>query len=106
MVGGGALTGMTSPTIVRERESTSGWAFTIRVQYEGTARLHEATLSWADYNLWSPAGADTPSAVMQAAFQFLTARGHADDLPERFDASLARRLHADADVVVPTLIHR
>jgi hypothetical protein len=95
---------MTSATIVRERESGTGWGFTLRVDADATRRLHEATLSWADYNLWSPAGGDAPSAVMLAVIRFLLSRDAADDLPEHFDASLVRRLHHDADAVIPGFI--
>ncbi|MCA9297404.1 MAG: hypothetical protein KC983_12825 [Phycisphaerales bacterium] len=95
---------MTSATIVRERASDGGWGFTLRVDDAATPHLHEATLSWADYNFWSPSGGDAPSAVMLAVVRFLLSRSAADDLPEHFDASLVRRLHRDADVVIPGLI--
>ncbi|MEM7227594.1 MAG: hypothetical protein AAF432_02150 [Planctomycetota bacterium] len=90
--------------VVSERESGPGWTFTIRLGRNESPRLLQVTLNWADYNLWSPDGRDQPSVVIRAVVQFLVARGHADDLPEQFDASLTRRHHRDADTVIPSMI--
>jgi len=91
--------------ILSEQEQPGCWRFDVQVlDSAGALRRHAVSLSWADYNLWSQDGADEPARVVDAAINFLLSRTPADDLPAKFDASLARRRFADADRVIPTLI--
>lgn len=93
--------------IIREEELAGGWTFAVQVLDEDGA-LHRYTLrlSWADYNLWSPHGADEPGRVAEAVLSFLLSRSPAENLRRSFDASIARRMHADADQRIPSLIGR
>lgn len=93
--------------ILSEHELAGAWRFEAQVLDEdGALRQHALTLSWADYNLWSQDGADAPARVADAVLHFLLLRGTASSIPPKLDASLARRLHGDADLVIPTLIGR
>jgi hypothetical protein len=88
-----------------ERELPAGWVFELRVvDADGGTRMVTLSLSWADYNLWSASGGDTPSAVAEAVVMFLGSRGGASSLRDKFDASLVRRLHPDADAALPGFI--
>lgn len=94
--------------ILSEQELPGRWQFEIQsLDDTGVLRSHIVTLSWADYNLWSQDGADEPSRVVDAAVNFLLSRTPADDLPAKFDASLARRrFPTESDRIIPTLIGR
>jgi hypothetical protein len=84
--------------IVAETEESSGWSFEAQV-LDDAGMLHRlrVLLSWADYNHWSRDGSDSPAQVVEAVIRFLADRDGAAALRERFDASIARRLHSDAD---------
>jgi hypothetical protein len=91
--------------IISECERPSGWVFDAQVLDDaGRLSRHRVAVSWADYNLWSPTGADAPQAVAAAVLRFLSQRRPAQQLAESFDASIARRLYADADETIPRLI--
>ena len=91
--------------IVSEQEMGAGWRFIARVLDDrGSLRTHEITLSYADYNHWSSAGADPPAAVAEAALRFLLSRIPPDELRSAFDASIARRMFPDADAGIPPYI--
>lgn len=88
--------------IVGEQEMADGWTFEVRLPERPAALT--LRLAWADYNLWSADGADPPHAVATAVVRFLLSHTPAADLPERIDASTARRRHPDADTEIPKLI--
>ncbi len=91
--------------IIEEQEIASGWQFQAQILNERGQLLRlQLTLAWADYNLWSPAGADEPARVAEAVIRFLLSRSDESEIRTSFDASLARRLHCDADTVIPSLI--
>jgi hypothetical protein len=91
--------------IIGEREEGRGWSFDVQVLHDdGTLGRHTVTLAWADYNLWSGTGADEPAAVVTAVVEFLLSIQAPSDLRASFDASLARRLDANADTRIPSLI--
>jgi len=93
--------------ILSEQERPGHWRYQVQVLDDaGVLRQHTLTLSWADYNLWSSDGSEAPSRVADAALNFLLSREAAPALPAKFDCSLARRRHAEADRVIPTLIGR
>ncbi len=96
---------MAQVEIVTEDDGAAGWAYAVQVlDDDGTLRRHRVTLSWADYNLWSGSGADTPSDVVAAVIQFLLTRSSPDDLRPVFDAAIARHHHPDADAYIPSFI--
>jgi hypothetical protein len=87
--------------ILSETDEASGWAFDVQVLDEtGGLHRHRVTLAWADYNHWSEDGRDTPARVAEAVVEFLAERDGAAALRERLDASIARRLHPDADEAI------
>lgn len=94
--------------IVSEQEDRGGWTYRVRVAGEDPAPAARCTLrlAWADYDLWSADGADPPSAVAAAVVEFLLSRLRRSELPQRLDASLARRRFPDADAEIPRLIRR
>lgn len=82
-----------------------GWVFAAQA-IDDAGALHRFTLrlSWADYNLWSPDGSDSPERIAEAVLAFLISRKDIRQLPASFDASIARRWFADADEAIPALI--
>jgi len=91
--------------IISEREQAGGWAFDAQV-LDDSGGLHRLalTLSWADYNLWSPDGSAEPQRVAAAVLWFLLSKQSPDELREKFDAALARKQFPDADDRIPQLI--
>src|SRR5688572_13158349 len=74
--------------ILSERECRNGWEFDAQVLDDsGELRRCRIALSWADYNLWSPDGADEPVKVTEAVLTFMLARAGAAGVPQKFDAS-------------------
>ncbi len=88
--------------VVSEQAYEGGWSFELRLG--GVTRT--LRLSWADYDLWSNDGGDSPHAVATAVALFLLARIIPSDLPATLDASTARRRYPDADKEIPKLIKR
>jgi hypothetical protein len=92
--------------ITAESDAPRGWTFDVRltdddgVDLPDPRRLH---LAWADYNLWSPDGADPPASVAGAVLTLLLDR-RGLDLPMTIDAAVVRRLFPDADTTIPRLI--
>lgn len=86
--------------VLSEREAGPMWVFGIRDN--ASRRTFEVSMSWADYDLWSPEGAHPPSEVACAAAEVLLEALAAADgaLPRRLDVSLARRHRRDADAAV------
>ena len=93
--------------ILSEHELGRAWRFEVQVLDDGGAlHRHIITLAWADYNLWSQDGSDSPAKVAEAVVEFLISKASPVELPAKFDASLARRRHEDADTAIPRLIER
>ncbi len=91
--------------IISEQEHGKAWQFLVQVlDDEGNLRKHTVTLSWADYNLWSPDGGDEPVKVAEAVMLFLISRLGAAGIDAKIEASIARRKFPDADAAIPTLI--
>lgn len=99
---------MVDPQIVilGERESPSGLDFSARVEMPDAIRTVRLHLHWADYNLWSPDGSDSPERVAQAVLRFACSRARPNELPATFDAATLRRRHADADEAIAALVRR
>ena len=92
--------------IISENEETGGWLYEFQSVTESSGKLHkhQMHLSWVDYNHWSATGSDIPQKVAEAVLGFLLTRLTINDLPDRFDASLARRRFKDADDAIPRMI--
>lgn len=85
-----------------ERAIPGGLAFSVVLDDGAAGRALEIRLHWADYNLWSPDGADAPERVALAVARFVRAR--MDPLPESLDAALLRRRFPDADATIAELV--
>lgn len=94
--------------ILLERQADNGWSFDVQTAAErgDPWKHHTLHLSWSDYNHWSVDGGDPPQRVAEAVLEFLLSRAEPPALPERFDASIARRQFAGADQQIPRLITR
>ena len=96
--------------IIAEDEADRAWRYDVQVIGQETGQLtrHTMRLSWADYNHWSPAGADEPRQVAEAVLGVLLSdECHPiETLPGQFDASLVRRVRTDADECVSAAIGR
>src|SRR5438034_806703 len=93
--------------IISEEELANAWRFVFQVLDDrGSIRKHTLILAWADYNLWSTDGADAPAKVAEAVLTFLLSKLDANELPTKFDASLARRQFGQADELIPKFIER
>ncbi|MCH2147972.1 MAG: hypothetical protein MK095_00880 [Phycisphaerales bacterium] len=75
-----------------EVERDLGWSFEAQVG----ARRVNVTLSWADYNYWSPDGRDEPSYVASVVLELMSELGP-ENIPLRFDASMVRRVIEGSD---------
>ncbi|MSR44901.1 MAG: hypothetical protein EXS15_06055 [Phycisphaerales bacterium] len=95
--------------VATEREGKSSWIFMIRRCGE-TATHCEITLSWSDYDWWSPSGSHAPSQVALAVAQVASSHpldnGVIRGVPIRFDASSIRRRISDADALVTEILSR
>lgn len=90
--------------LLQEQDTGAGWTWVAQVlDAAGAMTRHEIRLAWADYDLWCE-GRRPPAAVAEAAYGFLLA--HAAELAarDRVDLSWTRRVHADADSVIPGLV--
>jgi hypothetical protein len=87
-------------TIEREIEGDNHWTFEVSVQRDGRQHAYKATLSWADYDLWSH-GRVAPQRVVEAAFDFLLERESPQMILSRFDCSVIRRYFPEVDKLLP-----
>jgi hypothetical protein len=78
--------------IESECELEAGWRFQSQVD----GRSIDLTMSWADYNHWSPDGRDEPAQVARVVLRIMADVG-IDNIPLRFDASMVRRVVGEAD---------
>ena len=94
--------------IIPEREKDSGWSYQVQTAAGNAPEPRRFTmqLSWADYNHWSSTGSDPPQRVAEAVLRFVLSHLDPTELPEQFDASLARRRFPDADQLIPALIRQ
>ena len=94
--------------ITAEQERPNGWSYDVQVVAGDGGEMRRVTLglSWADYNHWSPDGGDRAVAVAEAVLAFLLEHFGPETLPERFDASLARRRFRGADEAIRSRIRR
>lgn len=90
--------------VMEERETPRGWSYRVVVgPGDENSTEHEVTLSWVDHNYWC-GGTQAPSVTAERVLGALLRAigGHetveafparfGEELPARFDLSLARRL--------------
>ena len=93
--------------ILSEHEIPVGWIFDAHFLAEGgELQPITLTLSWADYNLWSPDGTDEPQKVAEAVLSYLAAKTSLVEIRPKLDASQLRRMFNDADDAIPKHIRR
>lgn len=86
--------------IIAQEEQTGCWVFTIRAESASGERHHRLRLAWPDYDLLAPGGEVPPERVALAVFRFLGERAEFAPLPDRLDASWARRRVDGADRLI------
>lgn len=90
--------------VLSEAEGDRCWVFTVVVpsdtagSHAGTQNI-EVALSWQDYEYWSH-GQRSPSHVAEVVVRALIQAQPDRTLPDRFDASTARRWVRDFDDLV------
>lgn len=88
-----------------ETDIPQGWRYLVEVEREGGARsTHRLRLAWVDHNFWTGERPIPPSRVAQAVVEYLLAARPDDDLPDRFDAAMARRWAPAIDRELPDLL--
>lgn len=97
-------TGGARVEVLTEREVERGWEHQVRVETDcGDESEHTVRLDWADHDRWS-GGRCPPSRVSEALVLWLVTNAADRPLPERFDASTARRWYPDLDGAMPGLV--
>lgn len=90
--------------ILNETEVGHGWQFKAQfIEASGTLRQLTIGLNWADYDLLCPDGGTEPSLVAETVLRWLIANAQAQQLTNRIDASLARRIDPKADAQIRRL---
>lgn len=86
-----------------ERDNGRGWLYEVTVTPDvGPSSRHEVSLAWVDHEYWS-GGARAPSRVIEALIESMLDRVPPTDwceIPQRFDASTARRWWPGIDAEV------
>jgi len=98
---------MSTVEITSETEDGTGWVFRVQaITDEGGLHRCDLRLSWSDYDYWCPGAAWPPDRVALAVAEFLVGRDGVEALGAKLDAGTVRRLHRDADAVIPGLVGR
>lgn len=94
---------MSGISVLTEQEAPSSWRFEITLPDEAQANSQSSqdrrillTLSWVDYEYWCH-GTASPSRVAETVVIALLAADPKRSLPDKFDASTARRWVRDLD---------
>jgi len=91
-----------SITVKHETETPRGWRYDIIVGAGTSGAADRALivdLAWVDHDHWS-GGVCQPSRVIEAVMRVVVDLLPGEELPDRFDASSARRWVADLDGAV------
>ncbi len=111
----GRANGAPGPSLAKvsvesEQQVEGGWVFVVAVERDSAPpnpppprTEHEVTLSWVDYEYWSH-GAVAPEKVAQRVVEALLRDDPFRELPQRFDASTARRWMRSLDATMETLL--
>lgn len=94
---------MTEIEVGTEQETTTHWAYEVRVFDQGRTYRFDVTLSFQDYDLWSR-GRVAPSRVVEKAFEFLLANEPPVAILEKFDCSVIRRYFPKVDKELPGML--
>lgn len=93
---------MSTVHIRSESEVPQGWRYVVEIDHESGGRSsHRVRLAWVDHNFWTGERPIPPSRVAQAVVEYLLAARPDDDLPDRFDAAMARRWAPAIDRELP-----
>jgi hypothetical protein len=85
-----------------ETEVPQGWRYVVEIEHaRGGTTTHRLRLAWVDHHFWSGERPVPPSRVAQAVVEYLLAARPDDDLPDRFDAAMARRWAPAIDRELP-----
>jgi hypothetical protein len=85
-------------TVQSETETEHGWSFRVVLEHPGGAPTeHSMTMSWVDYNYWSPGGTVAPERVAAWIAAFVGERREPGVPPAKFDASTVRRWFPELD---------
>ena len=87
--------------VAQEREVARGWEHDVLITTADEQRSHTVRLDWADHDHWT-GGTCSPSRTTEILIALLVE--HAEDLPgelpEKFDASTARRWLDELDSAI------
>ncbi len=84
-------------TLGSETETDAGWVYGARIAWpEGVETEHTATLSWSDHDHIS-GGSVPPSQVAEAMLAVLVRELDSEQIPEKLDLSIMRRVVGDLD---------
>ncbi|MFG0329661.1 MAG: hypothetical protein ACF8PN_07135 [Phycisphaerales bacterium] len=87
-----------------ESEIVNGWSFEVVIIEPGVAPARRrVSLSWADYDYWCQ-GRARPEAVVHAVVEVVLEERTLAEIPDRFDAAIARRWIPDADQRLQTRV--
>lgn len=87
---------MPQVNVQTETDIPQGWRYAVEVLHDdGSLSNHRLRLAWVDHNHWSGERSIPPSRVAQALVESLLDAGR--QVPDRFDASTARRWLPDLD---------
>lgn len=83
-------------SVLTEREGVNSWTFEIEMLEGEHRRVVFMNLAWVDYEYWSH-GTASPSRVAEIVLHAVLLAEPARVIPDRFDASTARRWIGDLD---------
>ena len=87
---------MSTVRIIEEHEGPRGWRYDAEIDRGGEPERVEMTLAYVDHDHWS-GGRVPPSKLAQRVLEVLLEFEPSLPMPERFDASTARRWSAGLD---------
>ncbi len=90
-------------SVLTEREAMNAWRFEVELFEGEQRRIVSMTLAWVDYEYWSH-GSASPSRVAETVVHAVLAADPSRLIPDRFDASTARRWIRDLDQRVRELL--
>lgn len=93
--------------LLGEREVAGGWHYDAQIVFaDGSMRRLAITLSWSDYQHWSPDGATAPSQIADAVLRVVASSIERFAGMESIDASTARRRVERGDEIIRATLRR